>query len=237
MMTVALDDVATWPPVFRSLVEATAARSGDDEWFEPTSDGLGVQALSGTRVRVYHCTRLTPREVASVQSEGLQPLSIEFTHQRVRAAVLDGHLTEEEGAFYGQTALPREKNRAGMVWFFTDRVSLAKAPQIGYLVEVWGGEGINMTLSSRSPEMRRLEGVGTPSVVVAAIDLDRHYDYAHPGVLAAAVRQLRCGEGGTSVMCRSAVEAQYIESIEHPGGEFWDRHVWTPRDGFRSNDA
>lgn len=120
-----------------------------------------------------------------------------------------------------------------MVWFFTERAALSQAPQIGYLVEVWGGEGINMALRGGSPEMERLERVGIPSVVVAGIDLDRHCDYAHPGILAAAVRQLRSGDGGTSIMSHSTVGPEWIEAVEHPGGQFWEQYVWTPQGGYR----
>lgn len=234
---VELDDVTTWPTVFRTVVEARAANSEKDDLFDPIDEKRAIQALDGERLRVYHCTRLTKREVDSVRSEGLKPLSVEFTQERIRSAVADGHLTEVEGAFYGQTTLPRDENRSGMVWLFTKRASLSQPAQIGYLVEVWGGEGINMALSSRSPEIRRLERVGTPSVVIAVIDLSRHCDRSYPGVLAASVRHLRYGDGGTSIMCRSIVGPECIESIQHPGGEFWERHVWSPSSGFLGADA
>lgn len=234
---VLLDDVKTWPSGFRALVEATAAESDEEVWLSAASECLAQHSLMHHRVRVYHCTRLTPREIADVTSGGLKPLSVEFTQERIRSAVLDGHLTEDEGRIYDQTKLPREENRAGRVWLFTDPSCLTDAHRIGNLVDVWGGEGINMMLSSGSPLFKRLERVGIPTVIIAAIDLDRHCEYASPGLLTAAVRHFRGERGGTEIMSRSTVEPEYIESIEHPGGHFWRQHVWTPTSGFVGDGA
>jgi hypothetical protein len=229
-----LDDANTWPTRFGALVEQAAVGADEDTWFDISDEAAVEDALTGCRVRAYHCTRLTPREVEDIRFGGLRPLSPEFTLARLTHAVEDGHLTDQEAALYGNTTLPKARNRAGRVWLFTDRASLASAPQIGYLVEVWGGEGINMVLGSRSVEMDRLERVGTPSVVVAAIDLDVHCQRAHPGILTAAVRQLLSKDGGTLIECGVKVGPEYIEAIEHPGGSFWDRYVWTPKEGFKA---
>lgn len=233
---VELDDDTTWPAGFRSIVEQAAAAATEDTWFFGSDEAEAMGSLAGFRVRAYHCTRLTPREVESVRFEGLKPLSSLFTDERLANAVADGHLSKEEAAFYGQTELPSDANRAGIVWSFTDRASLAVASQIGYLVEYWGGEGINMDLDSRSSEMERLRWVGTPSVVIAALDVSNHYQSGHPGVLSAAVRHLRTKDGGTSIASKVSINPEYIEAIEHPGGTFWNQYVWTPRRGFVAID-
>jgi hypothetical protein len=137
--TVELDDVTTWPAPFRDVVEASAADADEDSWFSSSDDAVAVAALMGYRLRAYHCTRLTPREVNAVRSDGLRPLSPEFTRERLSNVVADHHLTEQEAALYAKTTLPSAVNRAGRVSLFTDRASLASAPQIGYLVEFWGG--------------------------------------------------------------------------------------------------
>jgi hypothetical protein len=231
---VELDDVGTWPALFRGVVEQAAANADEDSWFADRDEGAAVDLLSPYRVRAYHCSRLTPREVHSIRSSGIRPLSHEFTRERLVNAVADGHFTEQEAAFYAQTTLASEVNRAGMVWLFTDRASLASASQISYLVEVWGGEGINMPFHSHSPEMERLKRVGTPSVVIVAIDVGVHYQHSHPGVLTAAVRTLLTNDGGTSIQSSVTIGPEYVEAIEHPSGLFWNRYVWTPRGGFTS---
>ncbi len=234
-LVVDLDDVSTWPSGFRSIVERVAERASEEEWHGGSADeGDALRALADHRLRAYHCTRLTPREVESVRTAGLQPLSTRFTGERIANAVADGHLSAEEAVVYSKTDLPRSSSRADRVWLFTDRSALAIGPQVGYLLEVWGGEGINQELEKGSPEMQRLESVGTPTVVVASLDLGIHYRRGGPGLLAAAVQQLRCGSGGTNVQCEITLAPAYIEAIHHPGSDFWARLVWTPRTGFRS---
>jgi hypothetical protein len=227
-----LDDLSTWPASFRRHV-GQAERSAEPEPFFGISDDLAaIATLQGARLRAYHCTRLTPREVQSVHTDGLRPLSPEFTFERIADAVTDGHLTEEEGEFYGRTDRPRASNRAGLVWLCASKETLADGHAIGNLVEAWGGEGINMAINSRSPEFKRLERVGRPTVVIAAIDPTVHYARGGPGILSGAVRRLREDVGGTSIECHVAIGPEFIEAVEHPGGAFWSNHVWTPRRGF-----
>jgi hypothetical protein len=40
---------------------------------------------------------------------------------------------------------------------------------------VWGGEGINMAFHSNSAEMKRLEQIGVPTVIAAALSVSEHY--------------------------------------------------------------
>jgi hypothetical protein len=165
---------------------------------------------------------------------GLVALSPTYTRQRLSDAVEDGLLTAEQAEFYRKASVSREPGRRGSVWLFTDRASLAMAPRVGYLLENWGGEGINMGVRSRTPEMDLLEHIGEPTVVVANLDLSIHCGSAHPGVLHGAVKRiLGHQDHGTAVKSAITVAASYIESIEHPGSPFWQHYVWTPRTGYR----
>lgn len=228
-----LNDRRTWPKLFQALVEEAAPSYDEDRWFDPSKEKEAIAALDECLVRAYHCTRLTDRELRSVLSDGLLVLSPELAARRLEAAVTDRHLTPEEGALYSRTKLPRDPGRRGMVWFFTDRASLSDAHQIGYLVEGWGGEGINMAWNSRSPEYKRLETVGSPSVVIASLDLRIHCERASPGILDAAVQYLVSGTGGTTIQSLKPVEPDYIESVEQAGSSYWNKYVWTPRQGFK----
>lgn len=208
-----LNDRRTWPKPFRALVEEAAPSYDEDRWFDPSKEHEAIAALDERLVRAYHCTRLTDREFRSVLTDGLLLLSPELAVRRLEAAVADGHLTQEEGATYLRTKLPRDPGRRGMVWFFTDRASLSDAHQIGYLVEGWGGEGINMAWNSRSLEYKRFERVGRPSVVIASLDLRIHCERASPGILDAAVQYLVSGTGGTTIQSVKRVGREYIQLL------------------------
>jgi hypothetical protein len=104
-------------------------------------------------------------------------------------------------------------------------------------VEGWGGEGINMAWDSRSPEFKRLESVGRPSVVIARLDLRIHCERATPGILDAAVQRLVSGRGGTTIQSLNPVEPEFIESVEQAGSPYWEKYVWTPHQGFNLDRA
>ena len=223
----------TWPRGFRDFVTANSSEFDGDHGLEPSQERRAVEMLGSHLIRAYHCTRLTDREVASVCESGLQPLSRELAMQRLTDAVSDGYLTPQQAAFYAEKADPDDPGRNGMVWLFTDRHSLSDAHQVGYLLENWGGEGINMDVRPHTPEMDLLEQIGTPTVVIANIDLVLHCDHAHPGILHAAVQQQLGRNAGTTIKSTMAVGADHISSIEQPGSPFWKRYVWTPRIGYR----
>ena len=227
-----LNDRRTWPKAFRTVVEDVAPWYGGDRFLNAGEERRAIAALEGKLVRAYHCTRLTDRERRSVETDGLQLLSTALAQRRLEDAVADKHLTKEEGILYSRTPLPNHPDRRGMVSFFTDRLSLADASEIGYLVGGWGGEGINMDWDSHSPEFKRLERVGKPSVVIAGIDPQLHCERASPGILDAAVRYFLEGTGATTIQSVIAVAPRYIERIEQAGSPYWQRYVWTPREGF-----
>ena len=181
----------------------------------------------GALVRVYHCTRLTPRELASVRAEGLKLLSPEFAKQRIANAVADGgQLTPEEGALYATSREMYKSNRRGRIWLIGDRSSLARTAGIRWL-RLWGGEGINMAWSTRSPESVRLQSVGVP--VSSSWAIPSSLAHGTPGWLAAAAERVLAHAGGASLQCEQDIPAAAVEGIAHPGDAFWDKYVgWAP---------
>jgi hypothetical protein len=222
-------DRRTWPP---TLIAATrsAAVGFDPDRFWTVDDGPFFDAVGNRRVRAYHCTRLTRRELADVRDRGLVPLDYGFTMRRVRDAVADGEISPAEGELLGSSRESKDENRSGVVWFIGDRTGLKHRAGARPLLERWGGEGINMAWHSESAETARLCTIGTPSVVIATID-PRSATYASPGWLEACVRRLlRAGQYGLTLHCDSLVEGRWIEQIAHPGDDFWTRSVgWTPK--------
>src|SRR5205814_66629 len=90
-----LDDPGTWPDQFRSVVEEVTFDADEEGLFDPSQEETALSALSGCRLRAYHCTRLTEREAGNVLSQGLQLLSPSLVRRRLADAVTDGHLTAE----------------------------------------------------------------------------------------------------------------------------------------------
>ena len=222
-----LANEGSWPEAFASLVHQW------DDAGPATRHELeraAVRALGGSLLRCFHCTRLTDRELTSVRGHGLRLLSAEFVHQRLVDAVEDGHLSVADAELYGRSRLARDARRAGTLWLFAPTSPLGDRSAIRHLVGTWGGEGIHMALSTRSAEFARLTRVGTPTVVVATIDVAQHYAGGHPGLLSAAAEQRR-RSSATTIRCQAPIGADFIESIHHPGDDFRRTHVWTPSPG------
>jgi hypothetical protein len=228
---VELADRRTWPVRFRELADAVVSRGSlEDQWWDgDIDDDAFVAALDGRLLRTYHCTRLTPNEIAWVRAEGLHPLSPELVRRKVFQAVEDGHLTRDEGDLYTRAHLGSRPNRAAVICLVGDRADLSDIPGLGWLLSLWGGEGINMAVSTRDPESKRLKNVGIPSVVVALIDPSTEVSYSHPGIGLAAARRVAGDEPGTEFRVNRTINPDRIEAIHHPGSPFWDRYVrWSP---------
>jgi hypothetical protein len=117
----------------------------------------------------------------------------------------------------------------GRIHLVGDRDDLRNIHEVGYLLSIWGGEAINMEWHTRSPESRRLELIGTPSVVVVLFDpaVDDHR--SHPGLTAAAATRVGGEPQGTSITCTVPLAADRIEAIEQPDSPFWNKRVgWAP---------
>jgi hypothetical protein len=231
-----LDDRRTWPRDFRRFISSLPDTIDVEDGPLPDDvELMSNEVLRGHLVRAYHCTRLTMREVASVCAEGLVPLSRAFTEIRIANARADGELTVAQEEWLFAVNVASDPNRQGHIFLFTDRAGLSKASSIGWLLSAWGGEGMNMGVETRSPEFRVFGSIGTPTVVVAAVDLAIHAARIHPGVALAALKRFRSISDGTSIVSQAAIDAEYIERIEQPGSEFWNRFVWTPRGGYMSS--
>lgn len=90
---------------------------------------------------------------------------------------------------------------------------------------------MNFGVESRSPEFHLFETIGIPTVVVVNVDLTIHAARIQPGLALVAVRKLQRRTDETSIVSEIAIGRECIERLEHPESEFWDRFVWTPRNG------
>lgn len=210
-------DRRTWPPALKALWSKYREFDEEDLWDMPAA--RFHEALSGRPVVLYHATRMTPREVEDVRTNGLRLLTPELAQERIENAVLDGHLTPDEGRFYATSRCARSENRRGRVWCFADRRGLREVGSTIHLLRIWGGEGINQAWNTRSEESRRLWDVGLPTVIVVAIDA-AWPERMNPGWMSALV----LGQGA-DVMFTRPIPAECVQAVHHPGSDFWSRHV------------
>jgi hypothetical protein len=228
-----LDDRRTWPRNFARFVSDLSEEDDFGDSFLPDEvEDAAVELLQGHLVRAYHCTRLTKREILSIREDGLLLLSREFAMSRLANARTDGLLTLAQEDWLRSINVADDPNRRGRIFLSTDRASLTVASSVGHYLSAWGGEGINMNIESRSAEFRFLESIGTPTVVVAAVNLSDHGSRLSPGLALAALRKVRSVDGRTSFVAERTIGAEYIERLEHPESDFWVRYVWTPRGGY-----
>jgi hypothetical protein len=218
MAPIEFSDRRTWPPELRSLRAVLAERSdAGADWFG--DDAAFFRAVDGYAVRLYHCTRLTPRESEDIRVDGMRLLSPELVAERLRNAVSDGWLTSEEGQFYGKSRCAREEGRRERIHFFANRRGLSNRSSVVHLLRIWGGEGLNMAWGTRSDESRRLWRIGTPTVVVADID-PTWASACHPGWLSAVTNG-----GVVGVVFRRPIPGSCIVQLHNPGSAFWERHL------------
>jgi hypothetical protein len=144
--------------------------SGYDELVERLD-----KILTRHRIVGYHCTRLTPREISGIKSDGLQLLSPALVRRRLDRCVADGHLTSVHREYLDNSQLMRESlgnkhgNRTGMIWFCPNRSTLQQSSGVFRLFRSWGGEAVYVGLEQDEKIAAVLASIVTPCVVKCAI--------------------------------------------------------------------
>jgi hypothetical protein len=132
----------------------------------------------------YHCTRLTPREVAGVRSHGLRRLSQELVRHRLADALKDGHLTcQQHEALTSSQAIrdnlnDRNGGRVGMIWFCPNRSTLQDSGGVHRLFRSWGGEAVYCGQEEDGSIGPILSRIGTPCIVKCAVAFSDAEHYA-----------------------------------------------------------
>lgn len=125
----------------------------------------------------YHCTRLTPREIAGIEIAGMRTLSAALVREKIRGCVTDGHLNPEQGEFLlrqeSQIAAlsDRHGRRTGMIWFCPNRSTLRSPSHVYRLLRYWGGEATRGSPAGHPDILREIAHIGTPCIVKCAIPL------------------------------------------------------------------
>lgn len=122
-------------------------------------------ALIGTRIRVWHYTRLTDSEVDHIQQE-LAPTSLKHLLARLKHLHADGLLTDKDvQTLYKNSPLHiQEKERAGKIW--TTHIPLPPGESgIEPLLNTWGGESTHACIHEHTALKAKLEEIGSPRII------------------------------------------------------------------------
>lgn len=227
-----VDDPSTWPTKARSLAETVADRFDDPD--DSLLDGIAFEEerlcrelVAEAQLRAYHCTRLLDHEVAMIRETGLRVLTRDLIAARLDAARLAGAISAEEAEHLKTENFLKDPlgpiSREHLLHLFLGRKALDTEASLNHFLEEWGGEVISFW-HERTPYRERLSLLGSPAVVVAAIDLQGDSDVAiYPGLLQCLVARLLEREGGASVVCKHPVTR--ILDIWQPGHGDYDRHT------------
>lgn len=193
--SIIIDDECTWPEklsvVFEENLETLAAyekeRARVDDFakadvglriFPPANPHAGTrtrvldkanQLLANARLVGWHCARLHPDEITSIQSDGLHALSRELAVGRVRKLETVGDLSPKVAERLVTENKADESNRRSLVCLIFTRLPLRNELCVVRLFRSWGGEALYNDHES-DPEIGPvLRSIGIPCIVEVAV--------------------------------------------------------------------
>ncbi|QRN97012.1 hypothetical protein JRI60_50010 [Archangium violaceum] len=228
--------------VMRVILNAASAGRGstaNTDEVSLTGKGAFRAAWGRALLRTYHCTRLLPHEVEMIRNQGLRRLTQALMHDRIEAARQSGVITEQEAAQLQQAhvfATRQHRSRMEQVWLIAGRIVFDNRIEacIRFL-STWGGEALYK--SKMWPTLdKRISTLGTPSIVVADIDIYGRPDTAtNPDIFEFFVDLQRQAEHRSAddvyanVIYKDDVPAKHVVGIWQPGHREYDRHAGLPR--------
>jgi hypothetical protein len=180
-----LHDRTTWPDDLIQQLERD--RAVFEGWELRRIGAPGARPVSGpdydgalARLRAvlrnyalhgYHCTRITPGEIAHILSAGMHLPNEMVLRQRIETLRESGLVDAGTAADLIAENQAAETNRAGRIWFCFFPPRLAGESGISSLLRYWGGEALYNSHDEhplRGPLLARL---GTPCLVEANVPI------------------------------------------------------------------
>lgn len=233
---VLIDDPRTWPDELATLVVDVASRTAHREFasdlhVSENDEELLEAALRDRPVRLFHCTRLLDHERDDVLIRGLLPATDELRAQKLQAAAGKGHLNPELLAMLEQhNVLNRQRpNRENLICAVSTRAGLDDEFGVAPLMELWGGELVNMDVPrDRQPPLREL---GTPSIVVLDVPARFHpmWGWAPPAANLLVGTVFEIEDLGGNVHIRTGGHATPVAAVWQPGHLEYDEHPALPQ--------
>lgn len=219
-----VDRPASWPAQIRCVITS----HDRDARHRGEAEAALRSALDGYGVLAYHCTRLFPHEVETLRSQGLRMLTRELVSIRIEAAVAAGLLRGEARAHAERRNVYVEGSpagREGQVCLALGRGVFDHDPAaVTPLLAIWGGEAIRG--GPGAPDA--LRGLGTPTIVVAQLDLSSREYSSCPWLAEVFADALEGHSARADLHWRRDIEAESIIGIWQPGDSEYDRHAKLP---------
>ena len=131
--------------------------------------------LASYRFVAYHCTRLTSKEIANIQKNGLRVLSPTLVQRRLQECLDSGHLSQDEYQHLKNNGNIKSnlanKNgyRTGMIWLCPNRSTLKDSGSVYRLFRSWGGEAVYNGQENDAKISTTLAKIGSPCIVKCTI--------------------------------------------------------------------
>jgi hypothetical protein len=229
----------TWPASVLEWAERWATQLRDStEYFSdlaipPEDEDEFRSLLREHPLCAFHATRLLDHEVEMIRKQGLRPLTTHLLEDRTNAAFDHSVFTaDERDQLLNSTvfALGEAKYRKGQVnLFLGTHVLRDSVQQIAPLLRTWGGEGIYWGAGDLRSRLRE---VGTPTIVVAGIDLSPGWRIHRttPGLHKVFIGcLLNLADVSASVDYTQPVPPQHVPGIWQPGIPEYDSFELLPR--------
>lgn len=197
-MLIDADDEATWPAPLRDILarhensirsyqkeRAAIDRAAEDDVMlrihrpvNPYSPSwhhaleVANDAVRGHFLRGYHATRLTDTEVTSIQSSGLEVLSVDLLNRRLGVLRESGHIEADIFKSLSARHQAGDDNRANKLWFVFCQRTLQDEGGVERFFRSWGGEALYNSHETNRRTGPALRSPGTPAVVQARVPCD-----------------------------------------------------------------
>lgn len=206
-VTLQLDDESTWPVDLVHIIEQHIELF--DDWYGPTAEarerdrapgdiqcGPSFSAKEHDRALSelqsvlsrhsigpgFHCTRLTEAERSAIRESGMQPQNGERLRVRIQALASAGLIPEAVTSELVVQNYANDRCRAGKIWFCFFETHSAGESGISRFFRYWGGEALYGTHECSVSTRAALQGIGTPSIVVADVSVGSLSPSALPGI-------------------------------------------------------
>ncbi|MFI8358830.1 hypothetical protein ACIGD1_01490 [Streptomyces sp. NPDC085612] len=241
-----IDDPGGWPADVREFVASLAGvvparvRDGGDLPYEvdlAARDAELRMLLAGRWLRSFHATRLLPYEVEGVQASGLRRLTEALVEGRQDEALRRGEITQEEhAALRGSSVFKWDRwvgLRKGKVCLVANAQPLHEmAGNFVPLLANWGGEAQYMTNAWEQLDCERVKKLGTPSIVVALLDVadpEVAVGVGHELIYAFVASHLGMANVRSRIDFESDIPSSCIEGVWQPGSCGYDQFTRLPR--------